>query len=114
MMNVQIPHATLGAYHSVGPRNQPAWDISHDPQLVKQYGGNNKGVLLLRCQCGQVIRLLGQHVSADGKVAPSLWHDVPQCGWHVWGTLEGWTAGEWDTVVPAGEPGTKPQSHSHI
>ena len=98
---VNFKHEKLGEYHSIGPKGSPAWDISYDPTTVQKYGHGNPGVVLVRCNCGLVIRMLGQQISADGTVSPSIWHDVPECGWHIWGKFEGWDQGEWDT---AGKP----------
>ena len=98
MKPVAFIHAKLGAFHSVGPKGSPAWDISCDPELVKNYGNGNPGVVLVRCNCGLVIRMLGQVIAADGTVTPSIWHDVPGCGFHVYGRFEGWDKGRWDTA----------------
>lgn len=95
---VSFAHVDVGAYHNQGPKGQPAWWISHNPELVKAYGKGNDGVLLIRCNCGLTIRMLGQKISADGIVSPSIWHDVPECGWHVWGRFADWDHGEWDTA----------------
>jgi hypothetical protein len=101
---VVIPHAKLGAYHSAGDRDNPAWDINTDPVMVKNYGNGHSGVIVLRCNCGRVIRLLDHAVSADGKVSPSIWHDVPECGWHVWGQFKDWDKGEWRQQAPQAIP----------
>ena len=90
-------HEDVGAYHNVGPKEQPAWWISRDPDLVKAYGNGNDGVVLVRCNCGLTIRMLGQVIEADGTVTPSIWHDVPECGWHIFGEFDDWHAGRWDT-----------------
>jgi hypothetical protein len=33
---------------------------------------------------------LDHRIEANGDVNPSLWHDDPGCGWHVYGTFVGW------------------------
>lgn len=52
------------------------------------------GFTYLRCACGHLLTIdthNGTHaIAGDGKVTPSLWHDVPECGFHVFGTLDGW------------------------
>jgi hypothetical protein len=92
---VALPHASLGPYGTFEAAGQPAWGLSQAPELVEQYGNGRDSVLVLRCNCGKIIRLLDHNVAADGTVSPSLWHDVPGCGWHVMGRLEGWERGEW-------------------
>src|SRR5882762_8866810 len=48
------------------------------------------GEIFIRCGgCGKCIDLDHQ-VAANGDVTPSVWHDSPDCGWHVHITLEGW------------------------
>jgi hypothetical protein len=94
---VSFLHKDVGGYHNQGPTGQPAWWISRDPKLVQQYGFGNDGVVLVRCNCGLTIRMLGQVISEDGLVTPSIWHDVPECGFHVYGKFEGWDNGRWDT-----------------
>jgi len=54
----------------------PAWVI------------DNLGDVWIRCQCGELLAL-DHDIDADGNVNPSLYHE-PGCGWHVFGTLEGW------------------------
>jgi hypothetical protein len=95
---VSFIHEDVGGYHNVGPTGQPAWWISHDPELVQAFGSGNGGVVLVRCNCGLTIRMLGQTIDADGIVTPSIWHDVPECGWHVYGRFQDWDAGRWDTA----------------
>jgi hypothetical protein len=90
-----IPADILGEYGSYGQTGNPAWELRRDPELVKRYGGDNDSVLLLRCDCGKVIRMLDHRVAEDGTVSPSIWHDIPECGWHVHGILQGWEHGEW-------------------
>lgn len=97
---VTLPHAALGPYGTFEQTGAPAWDLSTDPELVAQHGAARGEVLVLRCDCGKIIRLLGHRVAADGTVTPSLWHDVPECGWHVHGRLDGWTEGEWQARAP--------------
>jgi hypothetical protein len=52
------------------------------------------GFVWLRCECGHILNIdTHNHTHAigpDGVVTPSLWHDVPECGFHVFGTLDGW------------------------
>ena len=91
----RLPRTTLGAYGSFEESCHPAWDLNRDPALVKLYGNGHAAVPVLRCNCGKIIRLLDHHIAADGSLTPSVWHDVPGCGWHVWARLEGWDQGEW-------------------
>jgi hypothetical protein len=42
--------------------------------------------------------MLGQVISDDGTVTPSIWHDVPDCGFHVFGKFADWDNGRWDTL----------------
>jgi hypothetical protein len=102
---VVLRPAALGAYGSFGERGAPAWELRRDPELVQQYGAGNDSVLLLRCDCGKVIRMLDHRVDAEGLVSPSIWHDVPGCGWHVMGRLEGWDHGEWSVTPQAAARG---------
>lgn len=93
--DVVLPRATLGAYGSFEEPGQPAWDLARDPDLVAQHGEGRSEVLVLRCNCGKIIRLLDHQVAQDGRITPSIWHDIPDCGWHVYGRLDGWEQGEW-------------------
>jgi hypothetical protein len=92
---VVLPRAALGPYGTFEAQSQPAWDLSHDPELVAAHGQGRDSVLVLRCDCGKIIRMLGHEIAADGTVSPSVWHDVPGCGWHVFARLEGWEQGTW-------------------
>jgi len=96
---VSFAHEDVGAYHNTGPRGRPAWWISRDAAVVKAFGNGNNGVVLVRCNCGLTIRMLGQKIDTDGMVAPSIWHDVPECGYHVWGRFADWDNGVWDTAA---------------
>jgi hypothetical protein len=55
------------------------------------WGRDTSGALFIRCACGICMGIDDHTVDAAGNVTPSLWHDEPGCGWHVWGQLEGWT-----------------------
>lgn len=59
------------------------------------WGRDAGGHLWLRCKCGLPMGLDDHTVAADGTVSPSLWHqdDGHGCGWHVWGRLLDWDAG---------------------
>ena len=98
---VSFARESVGKYHSVGPKGQPAWEISRDPALVAAFGNGNAGVVLVRCDCGLVIRMLGQVIDEQGLVTPSIWHDVPECGYHVHGRFADWDNGRWDTAGKA-------------
>jgi hypothetical protein len=50
-----------------------------------------EGVVIVSCPEGHTARL-NHNVASDGSVTPSLL--CPYCGWHVWGRLDGWEAGE--------------------
>ena len=54
------------------------------------WGRDQSGSLFIRCACGLCMGLDEHTISDNGEVTPSLFHDDPACGWHVWGTLEGW------------------------
>lgn len=54
------------------------------------WGRNEHGVWI-RCRCGLPMSI-DHEIAADGAVTPSLWHDVPECGWHIHGKLEDWQA----------------------
>jgi len=73
---VQIPRA-FQRKRNVEP--MPAW------------GRTDAGDLWLRCRCGLPMGLDHHRVAADGTVSPSLHHDEPQCGWHVFGRLLDWS-----------------------
>lgn len=45
-----------------------------------------QGRVILVCQCGETM-MLNHEISEDGTVSPSIWHDVPECGWHIYGKL---------------------------
>jgi hypothetical protein len=90
-----IEPAKLGAYGTFEQQGSPAWELRRDPALAARLGYGREDVLLLRCECGRIIRILEHHVATDGMVRPSIWHDVPECGWHVMGQLTGWDNGEW-------------------
>jgi hypothetical protein len=102
---VALPHAALGAYGSFEAKGQPAWDISRDSKLVADYGDGLDGVVVLRCNCGKVIRLLDHRIKPDGTIEPSVWHDVPGCGWHVFARLEEWSPAALQLLEPG--PPTK-------
>lgn len=91
---VKLKRAALGPYGTFERKGAPAWDLSRDPKFVAEHGNGQESVLVLRCDCGKIIRLLGHTVADDGTLSPSLWHDVPECGWHVMGRLEGWAERE--------------------
>ncbi len=49
------------------------------------------GSILITCGgCGIVTGLPGWDIAADGTVTPSIWHNEPQCGWHIWARLLDW------------------------
>jgi hypothetical protein len=93
---VILPRATLGSYGSLEEQGHPGWDLSRDPALVEKHAKGRDVALVLRCNCGKVIRLLDHRIAADGTLSPSIWHDIPGCGWHVFGKLQGWDGVEWD------------------
>lgn len=45
---------------------------------------------MLSCPNGHAAGISDHTVADDGKVSPSLVCPEKGCGWHVWGTLEGW------------------------
>lgn len=55
------------------------------------WGKDKQGKLFIRCECGKCMGLDNHTVSDDGTVNPSLHHDEPDCGWHVWGKLLDWS-----------------------
>jgi hypothetical protein len=59
---------------------KPAWGID-----------KGSGEVFIRCGgCGQCLNL-DHEILSDGTVRPSVHHDNPDCGWHVFVTLEGYT-----------------------
>lgn len=50
----------------------------------------NRCVLLTCGGCGVAVHLSGWTVADDGTVSPSVWHNEPQCGWHVFIRLLDW------------------------
>lgn len=51
----------------------------------------NEETIWVRCACGQIMSLADHEIAPNGEITPSLWHDTPDCGWHVFGTLAGYT-----------------------
>lgn len=76
MDRVEIPHDGNMPKFNIEP--MPAWGLTPDSRLM------------IRCACGLVMGLDGHTVEANGDVNPSLWHDEPECGWHVMGRLLDW------------------------
>lgn len=56
------------------------------------WGRDAGGHLFIRCACG-ICMGLDHEIDAEGNVSPSLWHDDPNCGWHVHGRLLDWDGG---------------------
>lgn len=56
---------------------KPAWGKEGDDTYIRCGG------------CGQCINL-DHTIAPNGDVNPSVHHDDPRCGWHVWVTLVGW------------------------
>jgi hypothetical protein len=60
---------------------------------------DSEGEVLLRCVCGCILGHPTAHsIEEDGKIDASIVCSQPSggkapCGWHVYGKLEGWTAG---------------------
>jgi hypothetical protein len=75
MERVLIPK-TLGRKSFIDP--SPAW------------GHDAAGMLFIRCKCGRCMNMDEHTVDGEGNVNPSLFHDEPCCGWHVWGKLDEW------------------------
>ena len=75
MERVSIPKTDLRK-RNVEP--SPAW------------GRDKSGSLFVRCACGIPMGLDEHTVDGEGNVNPSLFHDEPQCGWHVFGKFEDW------------------------
>lgn len=68
------------------PRSEP---IIKRCDPAPAWGRDERGRLYVRCVCKLPMKL--QHeVPDNGDVSPSLWHDSPECGWHVWATLQDW------------------------
>lgn len=67
------------------------------PEWPYESGGYWKlwvhGRVLLCCpKCKRPSSVHGSHeVLPDGRIEPSVWHDVPECGFHEWCRLEDWT-----------------------
>lgn len=81
MDRVSIPH-TEDERGGKAIQPSPAWWWAE--------GLNDEPVVWMRCACGQIMGI-GQHtIEANGDVNPSLHHDVPECGWHVFGRLAGY------------------------
>lgn len=53
--------------------------------------GSEDWIPVIRCfDCGGLVSLDKNHViESTGRVSPSI--GCPWCGWHVFGSLEGWT-----------------------
>lgn len=53
-----------------------------------------KGQIFVRCPHGHLAQITGHpgrqdwNVSQTGKVTPSIWWTLADCGCHVWATLE--------------------------
>jgi hypothetical protein len=45
---------------------------------------------VLACANGHLSTIRNHTIAADGTVSPSLLCYVKDCGWHVFGRLEGW------------------------
>lgn len=69
----------------------PRDDVRKDnTEPIPAWGKQTNGLVFIRCACGLCMDLDGHAVESNGDVNPSLWHDVPECGWHVMGRLLGW------------------------
>ena len=55
---------------------------------IPAWGKEQSGIIFIRCKCGKCIDLGRHTISVDGVVSPSVWHDDPECGWHVWVKLK--------------------------
>ena len=63
-------------------------DVADPPVWWQAEGGE----ILIACGgCGLFHALKGWTVAADGTVSPSVWHNEPACGWHVFIRLLDWT-----------------------
>lgn len=65
-------------------------DIKPSPAWWWSEGLNDEPVIWMRCACGRLMELDGHIVEPNGDVNPSIFHDAPECGWHVFGTLDGY------------------------
>lgn len=72
---VQIPHTDIELGGEQFP--SPAW------------WKDDEGFIWMRCNCGELAGLNSHDIGDNGEVNPSIYHDWG-CGWHVYGTLEGW------------------------
>lgn len=61
------------------------------------WGRDATGELFIRCACG-IVMGLDHEIAENGDVNPSLFHDSPECGWHVMGTLQNWDGGRKDAT----------------
>lgn len=76
MDRVKIPHTDI-QLGGLNVQPSPAWWLDED------------GYIWMRCACGDLAGLGNHTIEPNGDVNPSIFHDWG-CGWHVWGTLEGW------------------------
>jgi hypothetical protein len=60
---------------------------------IPAWGREASGTVFIRCACGKCIDLRKHTIAADGTVSPSVWHDSPECDWHVWAKLKDWQSG---------------------
>lgn len=70
-------------------QRDPANARKRNVEPMPAWGRSEGGDVWIRCKCGTPMSL-DHEIAADGTVTPSLWHDTPECGWHVHGKLEGW------------------------
>lgn len=75
MDRINLPRHDLRKHH-IDPK--PAWGLDAG------------GTPFVRCECGLCMGMDDHTIESNGEVNPSLWHDVPECGWHVMATLDGW------------------------
>ena len=52
---------------------------------------DNDPVPLVCCPRGHKANLRDHTIEPDGEVNASILCGEPECGWHVWGTLEDWS-----------------------
>lgn len=90
-MDEEVDRVRIPKTERLNEGEGPAWDLIN-------------GQLWIRCKCGQPNRL-DHEIAPNGDLNPSLFHDDPACGWHVWATLEGWNGGYQMDFAPPEEEG---------
>lgn len=69
----------------------PRHDLrKHNVEPMPAWGYDAGMTPFIRCACGLCMGIGDHTVESDGTINPSVWHDVPECGWHVMAILDDW------------------------